>query len=115
IHLSLLGEAGLRRLANLNHAGAVELADRLSDVKGADVLNKTFFNEFTIRLRRPAARIVEELARRGVIGGLPVSRLLPKAGLDDLMIVANTETDSPADRAAFAAALAEVLAASAAS
>jgi glycine dehydrogenase subunit 1 len=112
IHLSLLGEAGLRRLANLNHAGAVELADRLSNVKGVDVLNRTFFNEFTIRLRRPAASIAEELARRGVIGGLPVSRLLPKAGLDDLMIVANTETDSPADRAAFAAALAEVLAAS---
>jgi glycine dehydrogenase subunit 1 len=114
IHLSLLGEAGLRRLANVNHAGAVELADRLSDVRGVDVLNRTFFNEFTIRLARPAARVVEELARRGVIGGLAASRLLPDASLDDLMIVANTETNSQTDRAAFATALAQVLAASAA-
>jgi glycine dehydrogenase subunit 1 len=113
IHLSLLGEAGLRRLAKVNHAGAVELADRLGGVTGVEVLNETFFNEFTIRLRRPAETVVEELARRGVIGGLAVSRLVPHAGLDDLMIVANTETNTQADRAAFAAALAQVVAQSA--
>jgi len=111
IHLSLLGEAGLRRLARVNHAGAVDLADRLAGVKGVEVLNETFFNEFAIRTPRPADALVEELARRGVIGGLPVSRLLPDVGLDDLMIVASTETNSEADRAAFAVMLAQILAA----
>src|SRR5271169_188326 len=111
IHLSLLGEAGLRRLARVNHAGAVDLADRLAGVKGVEVLNETFFNEFAIRTPRPADALVEELARRGVIGGLAVSRLLPDVGLDDLMIVASTETNSEADRAAFAVMLAQILAA----
>ncbi len=32
IHLALLGGVGLRRLANVNHANAVQLADRLSAV-----------------------------------------------------------------------------------
>ena len=105
IHLTLLGEAGLRRLARVNHAGAVELAGRLGSIPGVEVLNEHFFNEFTIRLPTPAAALVDALASRGIIAGCPVSRLAPGAGLDDLLIVASTETNSEADRAAFADAL----------
>ena len=110
IHMTLLGQAGLERVAEVNHANAVKLADMLSEVKGAQVLNETFFNEFTVRLGKPAAEVVEALAQKGVLGGVPVSRLLPDAGLDDLLIVANTEVNTDEDRAAFVAALAEVLA-----
>src|SRR5271168_3675134 len=39
IHLSLLGEAGLTRLAHLNHAAAVALAERLECITGIEVLN----------------------------------------------------------------------------
>jgi glycine dehydrogenase subunit 1 len=109
IHMTLLGEAGLTRLARINHANAVKLADRLSAVDGVEVLNKTFFNEFTVKLPRPAAETVERLAEKGVLAGVPVSRLLPKAGLDDLLLVASTEVNTDDDRAAFAAALKEVL------
>jgi len=109
IHLTLLGEAGLRRLAKLNHAHAVDLAERLGATKGVSVLNEAFFNEFTIRTPREAKGLIEDLARRGVIGGLPASRLAPDAGLDDLIVVAATELDSAADRAAYAAALAQCL------
>ena len=107
IHMSLLGETGLRRLARVNHANAVDLAERLSSIRGVSVLNECFFNEFTMRTPRPAEELIEALARRGVLGGLPVSRLLPGAGLDDLVVVANTETNSEADRAAYAAILAD--------
>ncbi|HLW92429.1 MAG TPA: aminomethyl-transferring glycine dehydrogenase subunit GcvPA [Roseiarcus sp.] len=110
IHMSLLGETGLRRLAKVNHANAVDLANRLADIKGVEALTQSFFNEFTIRVARPAEAVVEDLARRGVIGGVAASRLLPNAQLDDLIIVASTETNSVADRAAFAAALADTLA-----
>ena len=109
IHMSLLGQTGLRRIAAVNHANAVQLADRLSGVKGVGVINECFFNEFTIRTPRAADELIEALARKGVIGGLPVSRLLPGAGLDDLIIVASTETNSDEDRAAYAAALAQCL------
>jgi glycine dehydrogenase subunit 1 len=109
IHLALLGGVGLKRLANVNHANAVQLADRLAKVAGVEILNRYFFNEFTLRTPRPAAELVEALAQRGVIGGLPVSRLLPGAGLDDCIVVASTEVNSDDDRAAYAKALAECL------
>ena len=109
IHLTLLGETGLTRLANVNHANAVQLADRISAVPGVEILNQHFFNEFTMRTSRPAADLIETLARQDVIGGLPVSRLLPGAGLDDCVIVASTEVNADEDRAAYARALAECL------
>lgn len=109
IHMTLLGQAGLTRLAEVNHANAVRLAEALADVKGVEVLNESFFNEFTVKLARPAAQVAEALAEKGILAGVPVSRLLPGAGLDDLLIVANTEVNTDDDRAALVAALKEVL------
>ncbi len=109
IHMTLLGEAGLKKLARVNHANAVKLADMLQGVKGVEVLNKTFFNEFTLRVAGDAAEIVETLAAQAVLAGVPVSRLLPGAGLDDLILVASTEMNTDEDRAALVAALSEVL------
>jgi glycine dehydrogenase subunit 1 len=111
IHLSLLGEAGLQRLARINHANAIALADMLGAAPGVTVLNDTFFNEFTIRVPGDAAAIVEKLAARGILGGVPVSRLDPAwPELRDLIIVASTEVNTDEDRAAYAKALREVLA-----
>jgi glycine dehydrogenase subunit 1 len=109
IHMTLLGAAGLKRLARINHANAVKLADAVARLQGVELLNRSFFNEFTLRLPRPAAATVEALARKGVLGGVPVSRLLPKAGLDDLLILASTEVNTDEDREALVAALQEVL------
>ena len=110
IHMTLLGERGLAQLAALNHANAVKLAESLSEVPGVSVLNDSFFNEFTVRLPRSAADVVEELADRGVLAGVPVSRLEPeRPELADLMVVAATEINTDADRAACVAALKEVL------
>jgi glycine dehydrogenase subunit 1 len=109
IHLTLLGEAGLRRVAALNHAAAVDLAERLGAIEGVSVVNDAFFNEFTIRTPRAAAGLIDELAARGIIGGLPVSRLAPRAGLDDLIVVAATEVSTLTDRQAYAEGLAQCL------
>lgn len=109
IHMTLLGQAGLTRLAEVNHANAVKLADALAGVKGAEVLNESFFNEFTVKLAKPAAEVAEALAAKGILAGVPVSRLLPGAGLDDLLIVASTEVNTDEDRAALADGLRAVL------
>jgi glycine dehydrogenase subunit 1 len=108
IHMTLLGEAGLTRLARVNHANAVKLAEALRGVSGVEVLNKSFFNEFTVRLSRPAAEVVETLAAKGILAGVPVSRLLPGAGLDDLLLIASSEVNTDDDRAALVAALKEI-------
>jgi glycine dehydrogenase subunit 1 len=106
IHLSLLGEDGFVKLAALNHSRAVELADKLNAVPGVSVVTPAFFNEFTIKLPRKAADVVEHLADKGVLAGVPASRL----GYDDhLLIVAATETNTDEDIAAFVKALEEVL------
>ena len=110
IHLSLLGEAGFTHVAQLNHATAVQLAQRLAQVKGVSVTNDTFFNEFTLKLPKPAAQVVDALVDRRVLGGVPVSRLMPDQGLDNLLLVAANETNTEADMDAFATALTEVLA-----
>jgi glycine dehydrogenase subunit 1 len=109
IHMTLLGEAGLTRLARVNHANAVKLAEALRGVSGVEVLNKSFFNEFTLRLSRPAAEVVETLADKGILAGVPVSRLLPGAGLDDLLLVASSEVNTDEDRAALVSGLHDVL------
>jgi len=105
---ALLGQTGLARLARLNHANACDLADRLATI-GLSVVNTAFFNEVTVRLGRPAAPVVEALAARGIMAGVPVSRLLPGGGLDDALIIASTEVNTPEDRAALVAAMKETL------
>jgi len=110
IHLTLLGEAGFTRLARLNHAAAVRLAERLAAVKGVEVVNDSFFNEFTVRLPKPAAAVVDALAERGILSGVPASRLYPNdPALANLLLLAATETTTDADMDALIAALKEVL------
>jgi glycine cleavage system P protein (glycine dehydrogenase) subunit 1 len=110
VHLTLLGEAGFRRLAELNHAKASELADRVSALPGVTLLNDSFFNEFTLRLPKPAAPVVEALAARRILAGVPVSRLLPDdSAAADLLLLAATETATEAGMAPLVAGLKEVL------
>src|SRR6266851_4337186 len=110
IHLALLGEAGLTRLARLNHAAAVATAERLSAIPGVGLVNDSFFNEFTLRLPRAAAPVVDALAKRGVLGGIPVSRFYPgRPDLADLLLVAATEMVASEDIDRFDSVLREVL------
>ncbi len=109
-HLTLLGEAGLRKLAALNHASAATLADALAQVTGVEVITPHFFNEFTIKTPKPGTEVIDRLADRGIIGGVPAGRLWPDdAALQDLVIVAATEVTTKDDIAAYKAALNEVL------
>ena len=110
IHMALLGEEGFRRLAKINHAKAVTLAERVAKLPGIELLTDAFFNEFTLRLPKPAADVVSALAARQVLGGVPATRLFPEAsGMEDLLILAATETNTDADIDALVDGLQEVL------
>lgn len=111
IHMTLLGEAGLRQLAAINHGRAKAAAAELGAVPGVSVMNASFFNEFTLLLPVAARPVVHQLAEKGVLGGVSLGRLYPENdGLANGLVVAVTETVTEADIAAFAAALKEVLA-----
>jgi len=110
IHLSLLGEEGLTRVARVNHATASKLADKLAKIGGVSLVTSSFFNEFTVKLPKPAAGVVDALAAKNIIAGVPASRLLPHdESVRDLLIVAATETCTDDDCDAFARTLAEIL------
>lgn len=110
IHMSLLGEKGIEHLALLNHQQAVKTAEALGAIDGVEVLNDHFFNEFTVKLPKAAAPIVEALADKNVLAGVPVSRLEPgKKELENLLVIAATELTSDADIEALASALKEVI------
>jgi glycine dehydrogenase subunit 1 len=111
IHMSLLGEAGLKRLARLNHANAIKLARALEAVPGVELLNHTFFNEMTIRLPVPAAPVVDMLAQAGILAGVPVSRLEPDdPHYANLVVLAATELTTDLDIEILADSLGAVLA-----
>ena len=105
VHMSLLGERGLRDLAALNHSRAVELRAALSRVQGIEILTPNFFNEIAVRVQGDAAEVVDALLADGIIAGVPFSRLNPHAGMDDVLLVCATETTTSQDIAALAAAL----------
>lgn len=108
IHMTLLGEKGFRQMAQLSHENACALADALDAVAGVDVVNDAFFNEFAVRLPGDAAEVVEKLAKVGVLGGVPASRLYP-GQFEDILLVAATEVNTQADIDIFAKALGGVL------
>ncbi len=110
IHMSLLGEKGLRKLAALNHVRARKTRDALAGIDGVEILTPRFFNEFAVRLPVDAAKAVETMAADGVIGGVPFSRLDPEAGMDDVLLVAATEVVTDNDIIALTEALKKAIA-----
>jgi glycine dehydrogenase subunit 1 len=106
IHMTLLGEKGLRQLAELNHAKAVRAAERLSQVRGVELVGDAFFNEFTLRLPIEARPVVRSLAEKNVLGGVSLGRLYPGAeALKNGLVIAVTEVVTDEDVETLANAL----------
>lgn len=106
VHMTLLGEKGLRQLAMENHSLACLAAEKLSKVPGVEVITQNFFNEFTVKLNGNARQIVRNLADKGVLAGVSLGRLYPDhPELDEALLVAVTEMVSEDDIDALAAAL----------
>lgn len=100
IHSSLLGENGFKKLALINHKKACELADLLAKVPGVKIVNKSFFNEFTIELNKSAIDVNKKLLQSSVIGGYAEG---------NKMIVAVSELTSENDMKIFVKKLEEAL------
>ncbi|MEM6536166.1 MAG: aminomethyl-transferring glycine dehydrogenase subunit GcvPA [Pseudomonadota bacterium] len=110
VHMTLLGEVGLRRVAMLNHQNACKTADALSAIPNVSVIQNSFFNEFTVRLPKNAEVVVNDLAGKGVIAGAPGGRLWPDdPDAENLLILAATECTSDTDIEELSSALASVL------
>jgi glycine dehydrogenase subunit 1 len=109
--MTLLGGEGLARLARINHARTQATVARLAKVPGVNCLNDAFFNEVALRLPRPGSEVIEELADRGVLGGVALERLYPGVeSLRNTVLVSASELTTDEDIEALAVELQEVLA-----
>jgi glycine dehydrogenase subunit 1 len=74
------------------------------------VLPEAFFNEFAVRLSKPAGEVVDRLAARDVLAGVPASRLYGAGTeLDNILLIAASELTTFEDMDALVAALSEEL------
>jgi glycine dehydrogenase subunit 1 len=112
MHMTMLGEAGFTRVAEINHANAVKLEGKLKAVPGLRVLARAYFNEFAIHLgdEVDAAAVVDRLAAKGVLAGVAAQRFWPSfPELKPVLVLAATETNTEDDMDRLVAGLREVL------
>ncbi|HEX3847646.1 MAG TPA: aminomethyl-transferring glycine dehydrogenase subunit GcvPA, partial [Steroidobacteraceae bacterium] len=108
IYMSLLGPAGLARVAEACLARTAELTAALCRVPGVSAaFDAPRFHEAALTLDRPAAPVLEALARRGILGGLDLTDRYPELG--HALLVCATETKTDSDIRAYADALADVM------
>jgi len=109
VYLSLLGPAGLERVASACMARSGELVAALAALPGVRAaFAGPRFHEAVLRFDRPVAPLLEALAARGVVAGYDLRGDYPELG--DALLVCATETRTSADIQHYATALADVLA-----
>jgi glycine dehydrogenase subunit 1 len=108
IYLALLGPEGLARVARACHANTLELAAKLTAIRGVErVFSAPVFHEIVLRLPAPPGRVLRELKAQGILGGLDLRQDYPELG--HALLVCATETKSEEDLAFYAERLARIL------
>lgn len=106
--MSLIGKEGLKNLAQLNLDKAEYTRGLLERVEGVEVKRSApTFNEFTVKLSKNAASVVEAMTYRGFAAGFPLSRYYED--MDNFMIIAVTEKRTKDEILNFVKNLEEVL------
>ncbi len=105
VYLGLLGQEGLREVAELNYHKAHYAAQRLAGLEGYELAfpEVPFFNEFTLKTPLPVAEINRRLLDYGILGGYDLSQDFPS--LDRHMLIAVTEMNTKDEIDLLAAAL----------
>ncbi len=104
IYLSIMGPAGLERVAAAAQARTAELVAALTRLPGVRAaFSGPRFHEAVLLLDRPVTPLLEQLAARGIIGGYPLGEHYPELG--NALLVCATETRSTADIERYATAL----------
>jgi glycine dehydrogenase subunit 1 len=108
IYMSLLGPAGLTRVAAASRERTAQLVHALTRIHGvAEAFDAPRFHEAVLTLDRPAAPVLAALAERGIAGGLDLGASFPELGPS--ILVCATETKTDADIESYAQALGEAM------
>jgi len=108
VYLSLVGEEGFKKVANLCFDKAHYLAGRLAQVESVTIVyNEPFFKEFAVRLPGNAEAILQEMAAEGYLAGVPMKSFFTDRPNEMLIAVTEKRTKSEMDQ--FTETLADVL------
>jgi glycine cleavage system P protein (glycine dehydrogenase) subunit 1 len=103
VHMSLLGKHGLREVAVQSHAKTEYLKTKIAAIPGYRLpFSGPTFNEFVVEAPRPAAPLLTELARGGILAGVALSRY---GGPANQFLVAATEMNTREEMDRLASAL----------
>jgi glycine dehydrogenase subunit 1 len=110
IHMSIMGAAGLARVAERCLANTRELVDRLVSIEGVEEqYSGAYFHERVLRLPRSSASVRDGLLEHGILGGLPLGDYFPE--MQNCLLVCATEKRTAAEIEAYAGAMQAVLSA----
>jgi len=99
VYLALMGRSGLIRVAEASYRNAHLLQSKLSALGFQTLNNSQFYNEFLVKTPRSSKKILADLARQGICGGLDVG--------DDRLLICCTEMNTSQDIDDFLSAVAE--------
>ena len=108
VYLSVVGAKGLEAIAKANISNARDLIEKIDGLDGFDapVFKAYHFNEFVVRTSVRPEKLNKHLARKGIIGGLDLSRHIRR--MKEQMLFTTTEMHSEADHDRLITALKEV-------
>jgi glycine dehydrogenase subunit 1 len=108
IHMTLLGPAGLARVAEASLARTAQLVEALTREEGVEAaFAGPRFHEAVLTLDRPVAGVLRALEGEGILGGLDLAADHPELG--PALLVCATETKTDADIERYATALGRAL------
>jgi len=109
VYLSAMGPNGLKQIGFLSLQRAHYLAKQLGAIQGVKlVFDAPFFNEFAISTSKPSSFVLEELLKKGILGGLDLNIGEPR--VENGILVAVTEMNSRTQLDHYAESLAQILA-----
>ncbi|MFA7240167.1 MAG: aminomethyl-transferring glycine dehydrogenase subunit GcvPA [Sulfuricellaceae bacterium] len=96
IHLALLGQDGLERVAATCHANTRKLVEQAVQINGVERLfSEPFFHEAVITFDPPVSEVLRAMQAQGILGGLDLAPYFPELG--NALLVCATETKTDAD------------------
>ena len=94
IHLALLGQDGLERVAAACHANTRKLVEQAVKIDGVERLfSEPFFHEAVLTFDLPVSEVLRALQAQGILGGLDLTPYFPELGNALLVCATETKTD----------------------
>ena len=107
VYLTMIGPRGLKELSEIGMLRAHRLSELLCQIPGIQMkFERPFLNDFLLKRNKPVADVLTQLKNKGILGGIHPVRFYP--ALDDCLLVAVTEMNSPDELERYINAMSEI-------